>query len=290
MNPNIFELCILSLFCVLFLGEMIARHLHLADYILYTRSHEFGFMPQPNSSGVLRRRYRWRINSDGLRSDQCRPVLQEGILLVGDSIVEGGATTDQSDTLSHHLASQTDRPIYPIAASGWTLGNELAFLQHNPAFLVAGTCVIITNSEDLDTVNHWSNEATHPTTAPQFQLLYLIKRVGWALWYRLNEPTSSHSHEALVLPGDRADWQVSVKDFLSSFQGRLIWVLYPSRLERASAVRPAEGLRSLIEGSVSVVDLISYHDWTDACYRDRMHPNTHGRQVLSEVLARLLRP
>ena len=117
---------IISLFLC---AELAARYLRLADYILYYRDTEIGYAPQPNSSGLLRRRNRWRFNAMGLRSDTDAPADAEAIVLVGDSIVEGGSNVDQDETLAYHLARLAGRRVHPVGGGGWALENEFAFLR-----------------------------------------------------------------------------------------------------------------------------------------------------------------
>ena len=106
-------------------GELFARYLGLANYILYRRCSEMGYIPEPNSSGLMRRRYRWRFNGMGMRSDFDGIIDADGIVLVGDSIVEGGASVDQADTLGSHVSRAINRRVYSVGAGGWSLPTKV---------------------------------------------------------------------------------------------------------------------------------------------------------------------
>ena len=55
-----------------------------------------------------------------------------GILLVGNSIVDGGLWVDQNQRLAAQIGARSRRPVWPIAAGSWSVLNELAYLRRRP--------------------------------------------------------------------------------------------------------------------------------------------------------------
>ncbi len=273
---------IISLFLC---AELAARYLRLADYILYYRDTEIGYAPQPNSSGLLRRRNRWRFNAMGLRSDTDAPADAEAIVLVGDSIVEGGSNVDQDETLAYHLARLAGRRVHPVGGGGWALENEFAFLRKSPELLAAGTFIMVTNSSDLCPINPWSTQSTHPTRPPVSHVAYLVRRISWPYRRRLFRGPGGEGAKAMNGRGGASDWAGSVAAFLASFDGRLIWLLYPSRSEAATAQAPCKALRPVIANRAEIIDLVREPVWGADCYHDDIHPNARGRMLLAELIS-----
>lgn len=285
MIAGTFIVSISGAILALALSEFIVRRLRFADYIRYRRSTDVGYFPRPNSSGLMRGRYRWRINAMGLRADFDEPIRTDAVVLVGDSIVEGGAFVDQADTIGCQIEKQINRRVYPVGAGGWTLGNELAFLNKNPSLLETRTCVIVTNSDDLGDLNRWSTENTHPTKIPWSHMLFLIGRLCWNFWYRVRGVLWIPQVERSSGGDAKPHWRMSVSTLLGRYEGRLIWVLYPDRTELKRGAEPCAQLRQLASQAAEIIELTKERDWTEGCYLDRLHPNAIGRKVLANVIA-----
>lgn len=278
----------ISLF-VSVLIEVLIRWLRLANYIRYSPSARIGYFPLPLSSGYMRGRYRWRINAMGLRADFDEAIKADAIVLVGDSIVEGGAFVDQSDTIGPQIERRIGRRVYPVGAGGWGLANELAFLKANPSLLNARTCVIISNSDDLGAANEWSNKFTHPTQPPRSHLLFFAGRVVLAAWYKVRHDLRvrserPHAADATIQCDEHISW------LKHTYRGRLIWVMYPDRKELEQGTQPCVELKRLASQFAEIVDLGSEPDWNHHCYGDRIHPSAIGRVVLADVIASAVTP
>lgn len=270
---------------ILIIGELIARYMRFADYLIYRRSPDMGYAPEPNSSGLMRRRYRWRFNHMGIRSDFDGIVDAGGIVLVGDSIVEGGAMVDQDDTLGSHFARAIDKKVYPVGAGGWSLPNELAFLRRNSELLNSRTIVMVINSDDLCGLNFAKTAYTHLESVPKSHFIYLIGRFFWncksAIGERLNHNNSVRSTGML----NDGEWMAPMVKFLQIYKGTLIWVLYPDQTEFESGTAPCAALRPIGADRVIIVDLVKGSKWNVDCYHDRLHPNSIGRKTLADMIA-----
>lgn len=278
------------LICLVFVLsiEAAVRVFNLADYILYARSDAFGYSPNPGASGRMRNRYRWRINPRGERSDIDSAIEKSSVVLVGDSVVEGGSFIDQSETLANRIIEATCRTVHPVAASGWTLPNELSFVLANEHLFAAETFVFVSNGNDLMRINDRVSRITHPTDRPAFQTAFLVRRYLGAIWHGVRARIRADSRAVLPGPDPDAVWQVPLARFLGRFDGRLIWVLYPSRTELRDRTAPCAKLKGQITERAEIIDLSEVPDWTLACYLDELHPNGHGRRVLAEALSRAI--
>lgn len=260
-------------------AETAARRFRLADYPLYRRDERFGYGFRPDTEGAMRGRYRWRINAMGLRTDIASAPDAEAIVLLGDSTVEDGAYTDQSDTLAARLVHVTGRAVHPVACPAWSLENQLAYLRAHPALYDAGTLVFVTNTQDLAALNRWETPSAQPLRRP----------VSHA-WYKAMRAT--HLYRRKLFPGlfppwaDEADrtWEGSVRDLLSTYRGRLVWLLYPLPYELEQGDQPCSLLRPFLEGRAETIEVADVPGWSLECYADEVHPNARGRALLLEAV------
>ncbi len=268
---------LLIITAIFILAELIVRRKKAADYIVYSSNQFFGYCPKPMSSGLMRGRYDWYINEIGLRTHHRCTEIKGAIALVGDSIVEGGSYVRQGETLSYLIEKKLERIVHPIAASGWSLSNEIEFIKQNSMFLEARLIIIVVNSDDLCDVNPWSSEFTHPTKTPLFRLVYLVRRLGWPYFYRLKHRTKPEASSDA--------WMTRVRWLQEHDGAQLIWVLYPNADELVEGARPCAALYDALGAGAVIVDLSDQVDWQPDCYADRLHPNAKGRGVLASVIA-----
>jgi hypothetical protein len=281
----------LALFAALLLtsAELWTRVQRLTDYIRYQPDNDVGYLPQPLASGKFRNRNRWRINPIGLRSDCDDPPLPEDIVILGDSIVEGGSTTDQDQTLGYQLATLTSRRVHPACAGGWSLPNALAFMRKHWELNNAGTIVMVVNSGDLCPLNPWSSQSTHPTRRPTVHLAYLIRRYSWPWrwraqqWLRRWRGSGTNAEKS-----PDSDWAAPVAAFLRDTGARVICVLYPDRTETEQQSLPCAALRPVIGERAQLVEILDAAGWGRDCYADALHPNAGGRRLLAQTIARAI--
>lgn len=267
-------------FFVCLSAELFVRSTRFADYIRYIPDDSFGYCPSPNAAGLMRGRFDWRINAGGLRTDHDDAEVEDAIAVIGDSIVEGGSFVRQDQTLAYLIEDELNRAVYPIAAGGWTLSNEIEFLKKKSNLDKFQILVIVVNSDDLDGVNPWSSEITHPTFTPRSQLYYIVRRAFRPYIYQFFPAES---------PGEVSDaWKARVRWLQGEGDARLIWVLYPNADELALDVRPCIELREALGRDATIIDLMDQSDWRSDCYADRLHPNAKGRAVLAKVIASVI--
>ena len=270
------------------LGELAIRYLRLADYVLYEASESIGYFPLPNSTGLMRRKYRWRFDANGIRSDRVEAIGKNSVVLIGDSIVEGGAMVDQDDTVGCHLEREIRRPTYSVGGGGWSLCNELAYINENTSLLNSDVLIFILNSEDFSSLNIWKTIYTHPLAPPRSHLLYMVGRVAWAVRYKLASLLArlqTYSSEDVTT---EESWMPPLLDFLEKYGRKPLFVLVPNRLEAAMGLKPCLALESLDPDLFNVCELNAEVGWLDDCYHDLLHPNARGRRVLAFAIASMV--
>lgn len=261
---------------ILCASELILRVTGAADLPLYVSDPVVGYIPAPRQAGAVFG-HDWAFNE--LSMGVTKPFSPSGrtdLLLIGDSIVMGGARFRQSERLGPALARRTAAAVWPISAASWSLSNELAYLGLHPDVPAgADRLIFVINSGDFVPPSFWRSELTHPRHRPPSVALFLADR---AMGLELREP-----------PGPRptADW-------------RKLWpptrpttvVLIPTRSELQAGRRPAwagQAVAALRASNVDFIDVAADRRWIAAAYRDDMHPTAEGTKILADIIASGLR-
>jgi hypothetical protein len=142
--------------------------LGLGDRAIYIPDKEIGYLLAPNQK-VRRFGNRILINQYSMRCDpfsEKRPASTLRILVIGDSIANGGWWTDQNQTISALMKQQLQSAfpqsfpnieVLNASANSWGPRNQLAYLKRFGTF-EAQVVVLLINTDDLF--------ATAPTSLP----------------------------------------------------------------------------------------------------------------------------
>lgn len=176
---------------LLLVTELILRLLGFGHPLLFAADPRWGYGPQPNQDLTLFGN-RIIIDGNGMRNAPLptSPAPDEyRVMFLGDSVTNGGASTDQSATLpslTQFKLPSGYQKLTTLNAStgGWATANELAFLR------AKGLCgsrmvVLILNEEDLYqdfAPSRVGRNINHPDHLPASALLdavsrYLVPRI-----------------------------------------------------------------------------------------------------------------
>jgi len=128
--------------------------------LIYVADKDIGYLLAANQR-TRRFGNRIEINQYSMRGEQISPTPLEStlrVLLLGDSIANGGWWTDQADVLSAMMVSQlkatvgdnyfTEVEVLNASANSWGPRNELAYLKRFGTF-GAQVVVLLINTDDL---------------------------------------------------------------------------------------------------------------------------------------------
>ncbi len=287
--------------------EMACRFLGLHTPVLYERT-SFGFRPVPNQDI---RRFGNHIYYDpiGLRSTPVGTSPAAGslrLLFLGDSVINGGAMTDQADTLPFRLQRMMSErgvttEVLNASSPGWAIGNEAGWLNRYGT-LGAKYLVLTLNSFDLfqmpapaSTVGH---HPSFPDKAPWLGVQELLTR------YIVPQMLGR------VQPADPGVDIGSVSiDNTRAILGDLRWILLRARHQQTepvvvfvepvgamsmndSTARAAKGmilelLKQLAVTTIETAQVIESAGGS-ALFRDGLHPNSQGNEIIASILARHL--
>lgn len=260
-------------------GEVAIRLLGFAQFPLYQHDSIAGYRMKPEQRGRFRRRNKWRYDNQGMRRGGAVPSLRGSTILLGDSIVDGGTGLDQVETIAARLEHLSNSVVYPIAAPGWSLGNELAALEHLSDWHSAARLVLVLNLEDFDYVASPSSEYGFPTRYRWLLLPWLIRR-----YYFLRRPVPGESTagEFPANPALRAQNLAHLARVAQQFAGPIIILRYP-RQDDAAAYDPYFDQLALTAGH-PLLNLANAPGWNADCYRDIIHPNACGTAIIAAFL------
>lgn len=286
-------------------GELVARFgLGLGDPPLHDAYPDLEYASRP---GMYRRfGNSIRVNSHHMRSEEfpARKKTPDEIrvLLMGDSVVNGGALTDQAELASEQLqvdlADRLGRPVVVgnVSAGSWGPGNLLAYALRFGLF-DADVVVIVLNSRDAG--DNPTNEPivgidpSFPDHAPWSALAEAVMR--YALPKIMPRPVTSGTPAdpdapAAIAQGIRD--LGSLCDVVQSSGARAVLAHFPNRAELTGSMLPGHDAIAAFAAAkgIPLVELAprlaSAVDGGMDPYRpaDTIHPNAPGQRIIAAAL------
>jgi hypothetical protein len=276
--------------------EALPRLFGLTDFPIYLTDPELGYIPAPNQSGRFLNKNAWSFNDRSMPTDvPWNSTLAPNLLLLGNSIVQGGNPIDQRERLASYLQRdlKSSFQVWPIAIGGWSNVNEVMYLERNAD--VAASCNFFIweyMAGGLSELSKSRGDLLTPTHPPWFASWYVTRRYILPRYFDFGDselpPTGLPNPENLAMLEAMAG-RLSAH---SRFAVHGIIFLYPEsdRLELARLGREWLPERPQIEAlaqrhNLLVIDIAQQRDWNQTLYRDAVHPSAEGNRVLGQILA-----
>jgi hypothetical protein len=291
----------LALVLSLIAGELFARYyLGLGDPALSQADPEIEYLFKPDQDchplGNHVRYNHYSMRSDDFPLHKTDPR-ELRVLVVGDSVVNGGSLTDQSklatSLMQAKLSADLKRPVVVgnISAGSWGPPNEAAYLKRFGLF-DADVLVIVLSSHDYIDV---------PTFEPTIDVLpgYPSHKPVSALWDGIHRYLLSRLNVDPLPPDTGTVKQADVDQCMAALRemiaaarangGKVIVALHLGRDEPLRSPLPGHDViaREAARAGVNVVELgVAYEAAPDrsALYRDPIHPSIAGQRVIGDVL------
>ncbi|QYU69328.1 hypothetical protein J4558_04070 [Leptolyngbya sp. 15MV] len=280
----------------------------LGDPPLYRADPSIEYLNVPGSYRRFGKRItinRWSMRAPELDPD--KPAEEYRVLVVGDSIVHGGAKLDDGELattlLRERLSRAMGRPVSvaAVATGSWGPPNQLAYLERYGLF-GADAAIIVWSSHDA-----WDNPRfgplpdALPQRRPLLALEEALRRYAPAMLARLTRRAGTPD---FLWVGTERDVEASLsaaRSMVSRFRSAGIpvgVVLHAARSERA---RDYDGPLRMGRGHLDrlVADLGLPIAETAGVFSalertgidplmDDLHPNAAGQRALAEVMVELL--
>ena len=287
-------------------AELVARFgFGLGNPPLHMRDDLAVYMFKP-SQEMTRFGHHIKINEYAMRSDDFPKEKSSNeevrVLMLGDSVINGGAPMDQrevvSELLQKRLAADLQRKVIVGNASegGWGPVNELGWVRKY-GFLNSDLLVLVLSSHD------WDNMPDMPVgmvTFPDRKPLFALQEVALRYLPRLLNSAAPDSEQGLETPPVDFDHESNIKKCLAAVDGLMVLAqqeslpvvvalnLTPQEL-KTGAERGHRELRQVVErhdAHVVVIDE-AYRKVLAAGgnpFRDDIHPNAAGHAAMAETL------
>lgn len=284
-----YTLIIGAVLIALLAGTELALRAFMGRPALYVADPEIEYMFQPDQQ-VRRFGSEIRINAYGMRSEDLASADADGrfrVLVLGDSVVNGGSLTDQSalatDLLSRQKTSVGRRiEVLNVSAGSWGPGNLLAYLDRFGTF-DADIAILVLSSHDLSDNRTFAplDKNTYPTAAPMFATQEFLDRyVQRYLPFRWSSPPSG----GVPLAGDAEASLPVLLDKLASLPGGACLILHYETGEQDIEPPAMQEIASLGEArGIQVVDDRAF--MSAPSFRDNIHLTDEGQRGLLQAMS-----
>ncbi|MEM0914422.1 MAG: SGNH/GDSL hydrolase family protein [Planctomycetota bacterium] len=267
------------------------------------------YMFQPNQD-VHRFGNRQKYNAFGMRSDDFdaarRDPQELRVLVVGDSVINGGNLTDQSELatelLQTRLREELGRPVIVgnVSAGSWGPMNAAAYLAEFGWFDADAVVMVWAGHDAWDVATFKPlSRLTHPSDPPASALVEAVERVPrvWSIMVGAKpEPT-----QLSELPEKAPPSEASADAVIEMIEGARaretpIGLLLHRKRHKLGASEPVEGepwFRRLAgDRGMPIIELAprfaAQIDAGASPYRDAIHPSALGQRLLAEAMHDML--
>src|SRR3974390_1342025 len=126
--------CAIAALVVFVVVDLVLRRKGLGQFPLFAFDANCLYRMKPSPRGCFLNRYNWAYDANGMRHDGKLADFADATLLLGDSVVDGGAYLSQAQTMAARGSTACGETVYPIACTGWTLANALNALESIPGW------------------------------------------------------------------------------------------------------------------------------------------------------------
>ncbi len=301
------RLAVITAICLI-CCEFISRYyLGLGDPPLMMSDSKIEYLFQPNQSGHRFGNY-FHYNAYSMRSDDFpehkRSPNELRVLMIGDSVLNGGSLTDQSQLastiLEHELAETLHRPVVVgnISAGSWGPPNELEYVRRFGLFEADVVVIVVSSHDIVDVPTFEPNVGVRPdapdrkpfSATTELLTRYILPRlhIGNGKIGDLPPPPDD------TLPAkDVAECETASREMIRMARSIGATVIVAQHLEKPEAehaVRPGyalfhqlaedERVRSVNLGDSFRASLTR----GESPYRDLIHPNALGQKLIADRL------
>ncbi|HEX7009000.1 MAG TPA: SGNH/GDSL hydrolase family protein [Phycisphaeraceae bacterium] len=247
-------------------------------------------------------------NAWSMRSDPMPPTKQDPrearVLMLGDSVINGGSLTDQdelaSSILQHRLTQELDRPVTVgnASAGSWGPGNWLAYVNRYGLFDADLVVIVLSSHDAHDEPTFEPVVGVHPAFPDHPPLLasqelvfrYLLPRLGFGVGDQPDPfPAQRRTEEALR--------HLEQLIQMIQAQGRPLILAQHLARQEITSKQPDAGHDLILELAqrlhVQTVQLGPAFEEALARgqqpYRDDIHPNAEGQRLIAQTLIEPIR-
>ena len=305
---SVLRIAVLGMLTAFVAAELMSRFgLGLGDPPLFVKDESIEYMIKP---GTYRRFghaihiNRWSQRSPEIETTKSDPN-EFRVLVIGDSVVNGGALLDDAEIattlLESSLAKQLNRPVrvLNISAGSWGPANQLAYLEKFGTF-DADAAVVVWSSHDAWDVPRFDGlREDQPEQRPPLAMGELITR------YLLPRLRRSAAAAPAQTENDFDQAMQSAIDLIAFARSHNLLVAIVLHETRGEIEGKSDTDQSLDRGRRLLKDMVTTTgiplSFTrshlapalakgEAVFQDDIHPTAKGQKLLAECLEHAVRP
>ncbi|NEP41703.1 MAG: SGNH/GDSL hydrolase family protein [Okeania sp. SIO2H7] len=299
-----FVLAILAIILgLLALAEVGLRvFLGFGNPLIYIADEEIGYLLAPNQR-VRRFGNFIEINRYSMRSSSITSLPSESnwrVLLLGDSVANGGWWTDQTETISQQIPREWDNSSLEVlnaSANSWGPRNELAYLKKYGLF-GARAVILLINTDDLFAKAPSSlvvgSDRNYPNSKPAGAIAEFLSR------YLLPSPKlSAEKPKEKDVVAANLEAIGEIQKIVEAANAKFILAMTPLLREvgepgsRDYELKTRQRLTEFKEKEaiiyVDFLPIFQSHSNPDVLYRDHIHLSREGNLEVSKTLTNYLK-
>lgn len=258
-------------------AELVLRGLGRRDHPLFEADARYEYLMRPHQD-VRYGRIHYITNALGLRSPPVGPKRGRRVLVIGDSVINGGQQTTQDSLATEKAARRTGVEVINLSAGSWGTDNAMAWIRAHGLLHADALFIVLSSHDAYDRMTFEplvGHHPSYPAERPPLALVAELARRTHRFLHR--KPPMSHRMFA-------GGWR-ALRDTALVHGLPLTVILHPELGELAMGRYDDRGARildSLAAWRVPVVPLLGRLD--SAMYTDRIHLNDRGQAALADVL------
>ena len=301
---KIFALLFTAILVFLILAELSLRvFLGLGQPPLMVADEQIGYFFKENQD---LNRFGNRITYNGYhqRSDQLKEDSHYRILMLGDSVTNGGVLTDQSETITEMLEDQINNlhqakgEVLNASAGSWAIENEYEYIKRF-GFFYSDIVILQINTDDFFQPKSTADKVgtiNLPNKNPPSAIYELLNRYIIHKYILSPDKDAVSSYEAILSTDNQfkrnLDILLQIIKLAEEHNKRLIVLLTPYKNELDNEVyydERKEIIDVLEEKDIPYINLLNRElDLRKAHFRDRIHFNEEGNKIIVNSILELL--
>jgi hypothetical protein len=267
----------------------------LGNAPLYREDNEYEYIVQPNQDG-WRFGHHYHYNSYSQRCEE--PDSTKTIVLgLGDSVIFGGAQTDNDSLATTLFSNETGIQMLNISAGSWGPDNCAAYLKKHGLFGAKAMWLLVSSHDAHDNIDHEKVVGENSSYPANKYLLAWGELFGRYVLPRLFKKEEKDDPDAKVLKGIRKNGQVFNPGFdqlnqMANSAGIPLYVCLHPETSEICLGRYNEQGQEIIQWCAShSVKLIKEIDEgiTPAEFRDNIHLNERGQRFEANLMKKYIK-
>lgn len=273
------------------ISEIFLRFKGAIDFPIYQVEQNGHYSLIPNQQGNFLNKNEWFVNSSGFNNDHQIDTKKPYLILVGDSVIYGGNPVNYKDRIGYNLEKELSKNVYVGALGGWSLYNEMQFINKNINIAKNAELLVIQyDNGDLSGLSKASsNSVVQPTSKPKSATYYYLEKYVYPKL--INKTNASELPPIPEKSLSNGNWEKELLEISKHINGKILFILYPDKKALADKdlwndqTYHVKKFINKNKDKFDYIDIAKEPKWNSKLYRDGIHPSVDGDHVIANVIA-----